>query len=200
LEVSDWDANGTFDFIGAATVTLRELSSKGAKCPIINKEKAGRIGYRNSGTLTTESSVPSQDVQTPPPPAYLISLTTVSKIDNKDTFSKSDPFLVVKNRAGQSLFKSETLMNQLMPEFKAFRIEVAAAGGFDAPITFELWDFDTNGRHDFIGSFSASFREMNFSHNCDFRLVNPQKVNNTLYHNSGIMKVLSTWKFNLNST
>jgi len=189
LECYDWDANGTFDHIGSVTTTLRELSMKGAKFPLINKEKQGRIGYHNSGTLTLEAVTPSTEGAKAPPPAYTVRVTTISKMDNKDVLSKSDPFLVVKSKTGAALFKSETMMNQLMPEFKPFRLEVAAAGGLDSPITFEAWDFDTNGQHDFIGGFSATLRELNFAHNNEFRLVNPAKLTRALYHNSGIVKV-----------
>jgi len=60
LEVHDYDSTSKDDLIGSTTLTLRHLSffEKNPAWPLLNKEKKGKMGYKNSGFLILEKFVP----------------------------------------------------------------------------------------------------------------------------------------------
>uniref|UniRef100_A0A672FII3 C2 domain-containing protein n=1 Tax=Salarias fasciatus TaxID=181472 RepID=A0A672FII3_SALFA len=89
-----------------------------------------------------------------------------NKLDKKDFFGKSDPFLVFyrSNEDGSYTIchKTEVVKNTLDPVWQAFKIPVRALcnGDYDRSIKVEVYDWDRDGGHDFIGQFSTSYREM----------------------------------------
>uniref|UniRef100_A0A8C3G514 Copine VIII n=1 Tax=Cyclopterus lumpus TaxID=8103 RepID=A0A8C3G514_CYCLU len=92
-----------------------------------------------------------------------------NKLDKKDFFGKSDPFLVFyrSNEDGSYTIshKTEVVKNNLDPVWQAFKIPVRALcnGDYDRSIKVEVYDWDRDGGHDFIGDFSTSYREMSRS-------------------------------------
>uniref|UniRef100_A0A8C5NGE4 Copine-8 n=1 Tax=Gouania willdenowi TaxID=441366 RepID=A0A8C5NGE4_GOUWI len=89
-----------------------------------------------------------------------------NKLDKKDFFGKSDPFLVFYRSNEDSTFtichKTEVIKNTLDPVWQAFKIPVRALcnGDYDRTIKVEVYDWDRDGGHDFIGEFSTSYREL----------------------------------------
>uniref|UniRef100_A0A672ZRP0 Copine VIII n=1 Tax=Sphaeramia orbicularis TaxID=375764 RepID=A0A672ZRP0_9TELE len=92
-----------------------------------------------------------------------------NKLDKKDFFGKSDPFLVFfrSNEDGSYTIchKTEVVKNTLDPVWQAFKIPVRALcnGDYDRSIKVEVYDWDRDGGHDFIGEFSTSYRQMSRS-------------------------------------
>ncbi|KAI4825429.1 hypothetical protein KUCAC02_021109 [Chaenocephalus aceratus] len=92
-----------------------------------------------------------------------------NKLDKKDFFGKSDPFLVFyrSNEDGSYTIchKTEVVKNNLDPVWQAFKIPVRALcnGDYDRSIKVEVYDWDRDGGHDFIGDFSTRYREMSRS-------------------------------------
>uniref|UniRef100_A0A8C8IYX9 Copine VIII n=1 Tax=Oncorhynchus tshawytscha TaxID=74940 RepID=A0A8C8IYX9_ONCTS len=58
--------------------------------------------------------------------------------------------------------KTEVVKNTLDPVWQAFKIPVKALcnGDYDRSIKVEVYDWDRDGGHDFIGEFSTRYREM----------------------------------------
>uniref|UniRef100_A0A3B4XFY8 Copine 8 n=1 Tax=Seriola lalandi dorsalis TaxID=1841481 RepID=A0A3B4XFY8_SERLL len=89
-----------------------------------------------------------------------------NKLDKKDFFGKSDPFLVFHRSNEDGTFtichKTEVVKNTLNPVWQAFKIPVRALcnGDYDRTIKVEVYDWDRDGSHDFIGEFSTSYREL----------------------------------------
>uniref|UniRef100_A0A4W3HQ39 Copine 8 n=1 Tax=Callorhinchus milii TaxID=7868 RepID=A0A4W3HQ39_CALMI len=89
-----------------------------------------------------------------------------NKLDKKDFFGKSDPFLVFFRSNEDGTFtichKTEVVKNTLNPVWQAFSIPVRALcnGDFDRTIKMEVYDWDRDGSHDFIGEFTTSYREL----------------------------------------
>uniref|UniRef100_A0A8C7NBZ3 Copine VIII n=2 Tax=Oncorhynchus TaxID=8016 RepID=A0A8C7NBZ3_ONCKI len=89
-----------------------------------------------------------------------------NKLDKKDFFGKSDPFLVFYRSNEDGSFtichKTEVVKNTLDPVWQAFKIPVKALcnGDYDRSIKVEVYDWDRDGGHDFIGEFSTRYREM----------------------------------------
>ncbi|KAK2509407.1 hypothetical protein MC885_021427 [Smutsia gigantea] len=91
-----------------------------------------------------------------------------NKLDKKDFFGKSDPFLVFyrSNEDGTALCN----------------------GDYDRSIKVEVYDWDRDGSHDFIGEFTTSYRELarGQSQFNIYEVVNPKKkMKKKKYVNSG---------------
>ncbi|KAJ8261924.1 hypothetical protein GJAV_G00160060 [Gymnothorax javanicus] len=89
-----------------------------------------------------------------------------NKLDKKDFFGKSDPFLVFYRSNEDGTFtichKTEVVKNTLNPVWQAFKIPVRALcnGDYDRAIKIEVYDWDRDGSHDFIGEFTTTYREL----------------------------------------
>uniref|UniRef100_A0A8C3S6F4 C2 domain-containing protein n=1 Tax=Chelydra serpentina TaxID=8475 RepID=A0A8C3S6F4_CHESE len=59
-------------------------------------------------------------------------------------------------------FHSQVVMNNLNPAWKSFKVSVNSlcSGDEDRRLKCIVWDWDSNGKHDFIGEFSSTFKEM----------------------------------------
>uniref|UniRef100_A0A3B3TSX1 Copine VIII n=1 Tax=Poecilia latipinna TaxID=48699 RepID=A0A3B3TSX1_9TELE len=145
------------DFLGQAFCTLGEIvGSLGSRLekPLIGipGKKCGTIIIRAEELSNCRESVMLQFCG--------------NKLDKKDFFGKSDPFLVFyrSNEDGSYTIchKTEVVKNTLDPVWQAFKIPVRALcnGDYDRSIKVEVYDWDRDGGHDFIGEFSTSYREM----------------------------------------
>ncbi|GMN25202.1 hypothetical protein TIFTF001_000847 [Ficus carica] len=120
------------DFLGEASCVLSEIVTKQSRSLTLNlHNKNGRGGSRNLGTLTVhaEETVASKSV--------VDIKFRCSNLDDKDLFSKSDPFLrisrVVESGGSVPICKSE-----------------------DNPLIIECFDFNSNGNHVLIGKLQKS--------------------------------------------
>lgn len=123
-----------------------------------------------------------------------------NKLDKKDFFGKSDPFLVFYRTNEDGTFtichKTEVVKNTLDPVWQAFKIPVRALcnGDYDRAIKIEVYDWDRDGGHDYIGEFSTSYRELSkgHSHFTVWEVLNPKKKKKKKkYLNSGTVTLLS---------
>lgn len=134
-------------------------------------------------------------------------------LDRKDVFSKSDPFLVLsaaRNPAYRSnqyqtqqgagvsagmnsdwilIHKTETIMNNQKPVFRPFVVDLAQLcnGNMDQQFLVECWDWDPDGRHDFIGSVQTTVREMQVMK--EMQLRNPKRFS-AITKTAGVLQVL----------
>ncbi|XP_066523938.1 copine-8 isoform X2 [Hoplias malabaricus] len=89
-----------------------------------------------------------------------------NKLDKKDFFGKSDPFLVFYRSHDDGTYtichKTEVVKNTLDPVWQAFKIPVRVLcnGDYDRAIKIEVYDWDRDGGHDYIGEFKTSYREL----------------------------------------
>uniref|UniRef100_A0A8C3TGI1 C2 domain-containing protein n=1 Tax=Chelydra serpentina TaxID=8475 RepID=A0A8C3TGI1_CHESE len=86
--------------------------------------------------------------------------------------------------------------NTLNPVWQAFSIPVRALcnGDYDRTIKVEVYDWDRDGSHDFIGEFTTSYRELarGQSQFNVYEVVNPKKkMKKKKYINSGTVTLLS---------
>uniref|UniRef100_A0AAZ3NU16 C2 domain-containing protein n=1 Tax=Oncorhynchus tshawytscha TaxID=74940 RepID=A0AAZ3NU16_ONCTS len=121
-----------------------------------------------------------------------------NKLDKKDFFGKSDPFLVFYRSNEDGTFttchKTEVVKNTLNPVWQAFKIPVRALcnGDYDRTIKIECYDWDRDGSHDFIGEFTTSYRELSRGQSQFnvYEVVNPKKKGKKKkYLNSGTVTV-----------
>uniref|UniRef100_A0A8B9GDY0 C2 domain-containing protein n=1 Tax=Amazona collaria TaxID=241587 RepID=A0A8B9GDY0_9PSIT len=123
-----------------------------------------------------------------------------NKLDKKDFFGKSDPFLVFYRSNEDGTFtichRTEVARHTLAPVWAAFDIPVRALcnGDPDRTIKVEVYDWDRTGSHDFIGEFTTSYCELaRGQHGLNvYEVVNPKKkLKKKKYLNSGTVTLLS---------
>uniref|UniRef100_A0A9J8A7N9 Copine Va n=2 Tax=Cyprinus carpio TaxID=7962 RepID=A0A9J8A7N9_CYPCA len=145
------------DFLGQTFCTLGEIVGS----PGSHLEKPlGGIPGKNCGTiiLTAEELGNCRDCAT--------MQFCANKLDKKDFFGRSDPFMMFYRSNEDGTFtichKTEVVKNTLNPVWQPFTIPVRALcnGDYDRSIKVEVYDWDRDGSHDFIGEFTTSYREL----------------------------------------
>ncbi|XP_040000797.1 copine-8 isoform X2 [Xiphias gladius] len=179
------------DFLGQAYSTLGEVvGSLGSRV-----EKAlGGIPGKKCGTIIVKAEELNNCRES------VMMQFCGNKLDKKDFFGKSDPFLVFYRSNEDGTFtichKTEVVKNTLNPVWQAFKIPVRALcnGDYDRTIKVEVYDWDRDGSHDFIGDFSTSYRELSRGQSQFnvYEVVNPKKKGKKKkYLNSGTVTLLS---------
>ncbi|MCJ8735883.1 hypothetical protein PDJAM_G00252600 [Pangasius djambal] len=124
-----------------------------------------------------------------------------NNLDKKDFFGKSDPFLVFSRSNEDGTYtichKTEVVKNTLDPVWQAFKIPVRALcnGDYDRAIKIEVYDWDRDGGHDYIGEFKTSYRELSKGQ-AQFSVwevlnMKKKKKKKKKYLNSGTVTLLS---------
>ncbi|MEJ1280308.1 copine VII [Cricetulus griseus] len=123
-------------FLGSTECTLGQIVSQTKVTkPLLLKN--GKTAGKSTITIVAEEVSGTND--------YVQLTFRAHKLDNKDLFSKSDPFMeIYKTNGDQS--------DQLV-----WRTEVGAQG---CGMKFLVYDYDSSGKHDFIGEFTSTFKEM----------------------------------------
>jgi len=94
--------------------------------------------------------------------------------------------------APRTIVKTETIPSNLNPRWRPVQIDVAEVGGLDSKFTIEVYDAD-KAKNDLIGKTTLTLRECLWS-KPQFTLINPAKVGNSLYFNSGVVQVFTITK------
>jgi len=107
-----------------------------------------------------------------------------SKLDKKDFFGKSDPFLVFsrvnENRTFTVVHKTEVVKCNLNPTWRPFTLPVRTLcnGDIDRVIQVECYDWNQSGSHELIGNFMTTVKELSTGpgpHN-EYPCMDPKKV------------------------
>uniref|UniRef100_A0A6Q2X9N6 C2 domain-containing protein n=1 Tax=Esox lucius TaxID=8010 RepID=A0A6Q2X9N6_ESOLU len=119
------------------------------------------------------------------------------KLDDKDFFSKSDPFLEIfrinDDGSGSLVHRTETVMNDLSPVWRSFKVSLntLCSGDHDRQLKCTVYDWDSNGKHDFIGEFHTTFKEIRTDldgRQMQWDCINPKyQMKKKNYRNSGVV-------------
>ncbi|XP_005164993.2 copine-8 isoform X2 [Danio rerio] len=179
------------DFLGQACCTLGEVvGSLGSRL----EKNLGGIPGKKCGTIIVKAEELSNCRES------VLMQFCGNKLDKKDFFGKSDPFLVFYRSNEDGTFtichKTEVVKNTLDPVWQAFKIPVRALcnGDYDRTIKVEVYDWDRDGSHDFIGEYSTSYRELSRGQSQFnvYEVINPKKKGKKKkYLNSGTVTLLS---------
>uniref|UniRef100_A0A3Q1G951 Copine-8 n=1 Tax=Acanthochromis polyacanthus TaxID=80966 RepID=A0A3Q1G951_9TELE len=179
------------DFLGQMFCTLGEIiGSTGSR---LERTLSGIPG-KKCGTIifTAEELSNCRDIAT--------MQFCANKLDKKDFFGKSDPFLVFYRSNEDGTFtichKTEVIKNNLNPVWQSFTIPVRALcnGDYDRTVKVDVYDWDRDGSHDFIGEFTTSYRELSRGQSQFnvYEVLNPKKKGKKKkYVNSGTVTLLS---------
>ncbi|KAF7209723.1 transcript variant X1 [Nothobranchius furzeri] len=179
------------DFLGQVFCTLGEIV--GSPASRLEKPLVGIPG-KTCGTiiLSVEELGNCRD--------YATMQFCANKLDKKDFFGKSDPFMVFYRSNENGTFtichKTEVVKNTLNPVWEPFSIPVRALcnGDYERTIKVEVYDWDRDGSHDFIGEFTTTYKELCRGQNQlnVYEVVNAKKKQKKKrYINSGTVSLLS---------
>ncbi|KAB0393169.1 hypothetical protein E2I00_014982 [Balaenoptera physalus] len=187
------------DFLGQFSCSLGTIvSSKKITQPLLlmNDKPAGK------GLITIAAQELSDN--------RVITLSLVGrKLDKKDLFGKSDPFLEFYKPGGDGkwmlVHRTEVIKYTLDPVWKPFTVPLVSLcdGDMEKPIQVMCYDYDNDGGHDFIGEFQTSVSQMCEAHDGiprEFECINPKKQKKKKnYKNSGII-ILRSCKVGIDFT
>ncbi|URE03894.1 Copine [Musa troglodytarum] len=152
------------DYLGEASCALSEIVTKPSRSTTLNlQHQRGHSGL-HSGTITihAEETVSSR--------VAVEMILRCSKLENKDTFSKSDPFLriskIVESGSSIPICKTEVINDNLNPVWKPVTLSVQQFGSkaclsySDNPLIIECFDFNSSGKHDLIGKLQTSMSDL----------------------------------------
>ncbi|CAI9605684.1 unnamed protein product [Staurois parvus] len=165
---------GDDDFLGECECTLGQIvSSKRLTKPLVMKN--GRPAAKGTITICAEEIKDNRIVQFE---------AEARKLDNKDFFGKSDPYLEFYRQGDdgrwQMVHRTEVVKNNLNPVWRPFKIPLRSLcnGDMEKPIRVECYDYDSDGSHDLIGIFQTNMsklKEASRSMPVEFDCINEKK-------------------------
>uniref|UniRef100_A0AAX7TSV4 Copine-3 n=1 Tax=Astatotilapia calliptera TaxID=8154 RepID=A0AAX7TSV4_ASTCA len=179
------------DFLGQLECTLGQIvSSRKLTKPLVKKDKmpAGKGTITICAEEMTDNRVVAFEV-------------AARKLDKKDFFGKSDPFLEFYKQTEtgwQLAHRTEVVKNNLNPVWRPFQIPIQSlcAGDVEKPIKIDCYDHNNSGDHDFIGTFQTSLIHPDTCMLCfsssqaEFDCINSKKKEKKKgYKNSGIIVI-----------
>ncbi|XP_048966541.1 copine-7 isoform X6 [Canis lupus dingo] len=183
------------DFLGGMECTLGQIVAQ-KKMTRALLLKFGRNAGKSTITVIAEDISGNN--------GYVELSFRAQKLDDKDLFSKSDPFLelyrVNDDQSEQLVYRTEVVKNNLSPAWEPFKVTLSSlcSGQETRPLKCLVWDYDSRGKHDFIGEFSTTYEEMQKAFGEDqaqWDCVNAKyKQKKRHYKNSGVV-ILADLKF-----
>ncbi|XP_026561798.1 copine-3 isoform X2 [Pseudonaja textilis] len=175
------------DFLGEFECTLGQIvSSKTLTRPLLLRN--GRPAGKGVITISAEEIKDNRVV---------LLEVEARKLDNKDLFGKSDPYLEFHKQTSEGkwvmVHRTEVIKNNLNPVWRPFKISLNSLcyGDMDKAIKVECYDYDNDGSHDLIGTFQATMsklKEASRHSPMEFECINEKKrQKKKSYKNSGIV-------------
>ena len=193
FEVYDSDSSALnltkHDYLGHKIITLGNIM--GEYCGKVTKPLVGRDNKDLSSTINFIAEEMSESKE------MLLLQFNGKKLDKKDFFGSSDPFLIiyrhgVENNAYIPVYQTEIIENNLNPSWKAFEVSLVSLCNGDKlrPIKIECYDWDSDGSHDFIGECNVTVDEMLSKENFPKEFINPKKCKKKSYKHSGMLHLV----------
>ncbi|KAJ7993442.1 hypothetical protein DPEC_G00272480 [Dallia pectoralis] len=176
------------DFLGELECTLGQVvSSRTLTRPLVLAPK--RPAGKGTITISAEEIKDNRMVNFE---------AEARKLDKKDFFGKSDPYLEFYKQTGTGWLlahRTEVVTRNLNPTWKPFRIPLQSLcdGDMNKPIKVECYDYNNNGSPDLIGIFETNMNHMQEASRtspAEFECMNSKmKQKKKSYKNSGVVSV-----------
>ncbi|NWX93649.1 CPNE7 protein, partial [Nothoprocta pentlandii] len=179
------------DFLGGMECTVGQIvAQKRVTKPLFLKY--GKFAGKSTITVISEEISGNN--------GYVELAFRAKKLDDKDLFSKSDPFLEIyridDDRSEQLVYRTEVVKNNLSPVWEPFKVSLNSLCSCEEKrrLRCVVWDYDSRGKHDFIGEFFTTFEEMQKAmgeNKVQWDCMNPKyKIKKRNYKNSGVVVLL----------
>ncbi|KAJ6242362.1 copine [Anaeramoeba flamelloides] len=121
------------------------------------------------------------------------------KLDKKDFFGKSDPYLIfyrqqIEGSKWIKVHQTEFIKNTLYPKWKPFTIntQILCGNDFARKIKIECYDWNRNGKPDLIGETFFTVNSLQKSDGKKIELIEPRKKRKKRkYKNSGVLNFVN---------
>lgn len=182
-------------FLGEASCALSQIVTRSDRLLTLDLAQHDEAAHpRSCGKLTVhaEESINSKITTE--------MIIRCSDLDNKDLFSKSDPFLVISKIAESGvpipICKTEVIKDNLDPTWKPVSLNIQQVGSKDSPLIIECFNFNSNGKHDLIGKIQKSLVDLEQIHSSKngVNLYLPAPTGHD-YHNKVLKSQLFVDKF-----
>ncbi|KAJ7196923.1 hypothetical protein O6H91_11G039500 [Diphasiastrum complanatum] len=158
LPLSEQVLLGEVECLLAEVITTRQPLTKEIQKPKEQSETDGNSQHLGTLVIKVQETVHSK------------SLVEIgfhcSELDNKELFSKSDPFLKVSRFTGYGnplqVYQTEVKANNIHPTWRPMKatLQHLCSGDMDRPLKIECYDFNSSGKHDIVGSVQLSLKEL----------------------------------------
>uniref|UniRef100_A0A8C4K1Z4 Copine 7 n=1 Tax=Dromaius novaehollandiae TaxID=8790 RepID=A0A8C4K1Z4_DRONO len=176
------------DFLGGMECTVGQIvAQKRVTKPLFLKY--GKFAGKSTITVISEEISGNN--------GYVELAFRAKKLDDKDLFSKSDPFLEIyridDDGSEQLVYRTEVVKNNLSPVWEPFKVSLNSLCSCEEQrkLRCVVWDYDSRGKHDFIGEFFTTFEEMQKAmgeNKVQWDCLNPKyKLKKRNYKNSGVV-------------
>lgn len=164
------EQEGRHDFIGETHFEVGRLMRSNCQC--LNLQLSGAQARGSAVTVRAESQTGTRDL-------FCVTFSG-TKLANKDGFfGTSDPFLVVsrmnEDGAANVVWKSTKIDNSLNPRWGETKIPMSRLCNqdLDRPLTIEIFDWDSNGKHESMGAVRTSVRAMLNANGAPMDVIEP---------------------------
>ncbi|KAJ3676196.1 hypothetical protein LUZ60_003608 [Juncus effusus] len=144
------------DFLGEASCALSEIVTKQNRSYSLRLQKGPGTNHFGSLTIHAEETVASRQA--------IELIFRCIHLENKDTFSKSDPFLrisrTVESGALIPICKTEVINDNLNPVWKPVTLTTQQFNSKENPLVIECFDFEGDGKHETLGRIDTSIAEL----------------------------------------
>ncbi|XP_071448762.1 copine-8-like [Hetaerina americana] len=180
------------DFLGMATCTLGQVVTRGKVQLPLSMSSSGNKGQNIYGylILSVEELGAVRD--------NVILQFQGRRLDKKDFFGKSDPFLVFSKAMETGdynpVHKTEVIKVNINPDWKRFTIPIRTLcnGDMNRTIKVTCYDWNWNGKHSLIGEFDTNLKELSEGPGATnvYCLINSEKQKKKpTYTNSGVIRL-----------
>ncbi|DBA04620.1 TPA: hypothetical protein N0F65_012203 [Lagenidium giganteum] len=192
VEIYDEDEKGgklsQQDVIGATEFTLGQIMGAPGQSASLLLTRGGKSKHQGSLLVRAEEARESGEQV-----RFRFSASGLANMDG--FFSKSDPFLVISRKRDDgswvTVFKSETIDNNLNPQWKPFEIPVQKLcnGDHRRPLLLQVNDEDNGGKFELIGEVTTTLEEILGKKGNNFVLHNAklQEKKGKKYTNGGLL-------------
>ncbi|KAL5203302.1 hypothetical protein ABZP36_014254 [Zizania latifolia] len=144
------------DFLGEACCNLSEIITKFNHSLTLNLQSSS--GHALLGTVTVHAEESDSSRMAVEMTLHCLNL------ENKDMFSKSDPFLrisrLVETAGAIPICKTEVINDNLNPVWRPITLTSQQFGSKNNPLLVECFDFDSSGNHELIGAFQTTITQL----------------------------------------
>uniref|UniRef100_A0A1I7ZVG1 Copine-3 n=1 Tax=Steinernema glaseri TaxID=37863 RepID=A0A1I7ZVG1_9BILA len=181
FEVFDADSKSQcladHDFIGSAETTVGDIVGAQASTKFMKL-----VNNRHTGPYTKwgELKIVAEEADDAVKEVAMVTCHGV-KLDKKDFFGKSDPFLkfyrIAEGNSKILVHQTEVIKRNLNPKWKPFEASMQrlCMNNPNTRLRIECFDYDRDGGHDYIGSCETTFERLRTKEDVEIPLINEKK-------------------------